>query len=334
MSSISDPKRQPPPPEQLPPVEAPDATFIIQLFVVPGVIVAIIVLVWTLFNWLAQMGNDPLSYVKALDRNNQARWQSAVNLADALREPGNSALKSNTEVATKLAEMLEREIEAAHNDDKTSLQLRVYLCHALGEFTVPQVLPALIKAAGTQRAEDERYVRFAALKGLTVFLSGQPSVSDALRTQLRPVMLKAADDPETLVRSTAAFGLGALGDDESGAKLKQMLADKHPNVRYNAATMLASHGDLTSEKVLAEMLGSKPSAASEPDSDEAALQAEHTAIVVNAMRATAKLATAQPQADLTALRAAIKQLSTSDPSKQVKLESAALLSRLEQLRKQ
>ena len=77
----------------LPPVEPPSARFILQLFVVPAVIVTIIVLVWLLFNWLAQMGSDPTKYVAALRSNSKARWQAAASLADVLNDVRNADLK-------------------------------------------------------------------------------------------------------------------------------------------------------------------------------------------------------------------------------------------------
>jgi hypothetical protein len=199
MSSSSETPRKVSPEDTLPPVEPPSATFIIQLFVVPAVIVAIIVVVWTLFNWLAQMGNDPMSFVRALERNNEARWQAAVNLADALRDPRNAELKQNTAVAQKLAEILTTEIEN-NPTDKSSLQLRVYLCNALGEFTVPEVVPALIRAATAGHEPDEKYVRFAAIKGLAVFAGNLKPGDSALRAQIEPVMLKASSDDEPLMR--------------------------------------------------------------------------------------------------------------------------------------
>ena len=76
-------------------------------------------------------------------------------------------------MAQKLAEILTTEIET-NPADKSSLQLRVYLCNALGEFTVPDVVPALIRAATAGREPDEKYVRFAAIKGLAVFAANLP----------------------------------------------------------------------------------------------------------------------------------------------------------------
>ena len=45
-------------PETLPPVEPPSAKFIVQLFVVPGLIVAAIVGAWLLFGKLASAEQD------------------------------------------------------------------------------------------------------------------------------------------------------------------------------------------------------------------------------------------------------------------------------------
>ena len=52
------------PDDSLPPVEPPSAAFLVQLFLVPGIIVAIIVCVWLSFHWLAHLGNDPQAYVR------------------------------------------------------------------------------------------------------------------------------------------------------------------------------------------------------------------------------------------------------------------------------
>src|SRR5581483_9884282 len=98
MSQSSPEPRGLSPDDVLPPVEPPSAGFILQLFIVPGVIVVIIVMVWLMFHWLVQQGNDPEAYVAALQRNNEARWQAAVNLANALRNErgtGYDELKHN-----------------------------------------------------------------------------------------------------------------------------------------------------------------------------------------------------------------------------------------------
>src|SRR5687768_581572 len=74
--------------ELLPPVEPPSAGFIIQLFVIPAVIVAAVVLFWFVIESLARSGEqDPDQIVRDLRSNNQARFQRAKDLADMLRLP-------------------------------------------------------------------------------------------------------------------------------------------------------------------------------------------------------------------------------------------------------
>lgn len=316
------------PDDALPPVEAPNASFIIQLFVIPAVIVGVIVMVWMLFNWLAQMGNDPLSYVKALERNNEARWQAAVNLADALRDPRNVELKRNEAVAERLAGILDAEIEA-HRTDKNSRLLRVYLCNALGDFTVPQVVPPLVRAATAPQDDDEKYVRFAAIKGLTVFASGLPGGQSHTTSQILPVMLAAASDAEPLVRSTAAFALGALGGKQAIDRLSQLLNDAYPNVRYNAALMLASHGQIAAARVLVEMLNPKNTVPLVSEEAQSERDAKRETILFNALRAVKKLAGKNPTANLVELRSAIVELKSADVEPRVQVEAADVLKDLE-----
>ncbi len=79
--------------DALPPVQPPSAGFILQLFVVPGIIVVVIVLVWLMFNWVARTGNDPDEYVAALRRNNANRWQAAFGLAGSDRAEQGAAAR-------------------------------------------------------------------------------------------------------------------------------------------------------------------------------------------------------------------------------------------------
>jgi hypothetical protein len=317
--------------EHLPPVQAPSGAFVLQLFIVPAVIVGVIALLYALFFWWGQVRSDDAEkYVQALERDNQARWQAAVNLADALRDPRNVELKKNAAIAIKLAAVLEREIEAGHTD-KQSLQLRIYLCHALGEFQVPDGVQALLLAARTEREPDEKYVRFAALKALTVFVSqpggaGQaPGDAGQANSQILPVMLDASQDPEPLVRSTAAFALGALGGPQAMARLQRMLSDASSNVRYNAATMLASQGQMAAVPVLAEMLDAQSVVDVGPqEEDEPSRQNKRVAIMVNGLRAARKLAAQHPGEKLRRLRDAVGQLEASREPASVRLEAVAV----------
>ena len=82
----SDPRSKLAPEESLPEVVAPGAGFLLQLFLIPMVIVSIIVMVWLMFSWLAQMGNDPADLVASLQKGSNQSWQDAATLADLLRD--------------------------------------------------------------------------------------------------------------------------------------------------------------------------------------------------------------------------------------------------------
>ena len=94
--------------ELLPPVEPPSAGFLLQLFVVPAVIVAGVVLVWFVIESLARGGEqDPEAIVAALRSPTQG-FQQAKDLADMLRVPERyPELKVNRDLAKKLGELVE-----------------------------------------------------------------------------------------------------------------------------------------------------------------------------------------------------------------------------------
>lgn len=307
--------------DQLPPVQPPSGAFIVQLFVVPAVIVGVIALLYALFFWWGQVrGGDAEKYVEALERDTPARWQAAVSLADALRDPRNVELKHNSAIAQKLSAVLEREMQSGSTDE-SSLQLRIYLCHALGEFQVADGVPALLTAAKTNRSSEEKYVRFAAIKALAVFVS-QPEYKDQDRDKILPLMLDVSQDSsEPLVQSTAAFALGALGGPEADARLERMLGAS-TNVRYNAATMLASRGKLAAVPVLKQMLDPKsPLEMGTEKEDRANAENKRITIMVSALRATRKLAAQHPDEKLDGLLAAVKQLESSQEPASVRLEA-------------
>jgi HEAT repeat protein len=303
--------------KSLPPVEPPSAGFILQLFLIPASIVLIIVGVWLAFNWLAQMGGDPYDYVKALERNSAQRWQVAVNLADALRDPQNDKLRNDAAVARQLSDLLGREIDGGGMSEE-AIQLRGYLCNALGEFETPEVvIPVLVKAAGTERDEKEMGVRFAAVKALAVLLSKSPQIKRSAHPEVLAVLLRNADESEPLLRSTAAFGLGAFGGDEARAKLEHMASDLYPDVRYNAATTLARLGDEAATPVIVEMLSPGDPAGVTIEKDVNARDGKRASIQINALRAATELAAKNAQLDVSPLVTAIDRLRAAHPTKSI-----------------
>lgn len=320
--------------DALPPVEPPSAGFIVQLFVIPGIIVFIIVMIWLMFNWLAQKGNDPAAFVRELSKNNANRWQAAVNLADALRQSrahGPDSLKNNAELATQVSDVLAAELKTG-SLEQDALELRIFLCHALGEFRVNVGLPVLLKAAETRRGDKEDAVRCAATAAIALLAENAPPPDAPLREQRQQVLLAASHDEDKLVRSAAAYAMGVVGGDSLLARLREMLTDNYPDARYNAATGLARHGDPACVEVLCEMLDSDETAGVQIEENPQARDYKRALIVVNGLRAARQLVAhespAEPQT-IAALEKAVAKLQRSQFGKsmsnnQVGIELAEL----------
>ena len=319
------------PDDHLPPVEPPSAGFVVQLFVIPALIVVIMFALGAGIKLLVERDNDPQSYVEALRSNNAGRWQAANDLADVLRNPRNDGLKDDAHLAGELANILNREIDEGRFD-QDPIELRVYLCHLLGEFRAPVVLDALVKAAKADRDPAEAAVRFAAMKALAVWLDGSPHASKDLVEKLMPTIMAASRDEQPLLRSTAAFALGAADTSDAKARLERMLVDSYPDVRYNAATTLARHGDAEAVDVLAEMLDADQALALEKEDEPQSRQYKRNLILVNALRATKDLAEKNGKADLHPLAKAVERLTTSELPSRIQVEAKEVLFELNQRR--
>ena len=116
MSETSRPTTSLSPDDALPPVEPPSAGFLVQLFVIPGLIVAIIVAVWLTFYWLANMGNDPRQYIPKLRGNAETRWQAAANLAGSMQGEAGDEIKNDVKVAQDLVAILNEAIDEGAMD--------------------------------------------------------------------------------------------------------------------------------------------------------------------------------------------------------------------------
>lgn len=318
------------PDDQLPPVEPPSPGFIVQLFVIPALIVVIMFALGAGIKWLVERDNDPQSYVESLRRNNAGRWQAASDLADLLRNPRNQRLKDDAHLAQELVGILNKEL-ADGSFDKNAIELRVYLCHLLGEFHVPDVLDVLVKAAKTERDPSEATVRFAAMKALAVWLDGSPHASKEV-DKLMPTLLEASRDDQPLLRSTAAFALGAANTKEANERLERMLVDSYPDVRYNAATMLATRGDAEAVDVLAEMLDADQAGALEKEAETQSRRYKRDLILVNALRATKDLSEKNRQADLQPLAKAVERLTAPELPSAIQVQAKEVLFDLNQRR--
>jgi len=265
------------PDKNLPPVQPPTLGFLVQLFVIPGLIVAVIVMVWMLFNWLAHMGSDPGKELDVLASGSKGRWQAAYNLAKQLAEDREGKLRGNTEMATKMSSVLTTALDTPlpkgsdlkeKEEKQEALQLRYYLVRSLGLFTVDPGTKVLLRAATPSDDADELPVQIAALDSLgqlaSAMLTPAKGASESKprswdhEAEVRAAMLAASQRNDVEVRERAAFHLGQFQDPAVTARLEQLTEDAQLFTRFHAATSLAIQGNAKALAVLREMLEVTP----------------------------------------------------------------------------
>ena len=129
--TIAPARDEPPSLPDLPPVEAPSAGFVVQLFVIPAIVVAVVIFVWLLFGKLAGGERDPAEYVRRL-RQGSGDWRSAFELASLIQN--DAKLANDPHLLGELSDLLSSELKAKDSDP----QLKVYLIKTLGAFQTPE----------------------------------------------------------------------------------------------------------------------------------------------------------------------------------------------------
>jgi hypothetical protein len=322
------------PADSLPPVAPPTATFILQLFLIPLLIVSIVVLLWLLFGWLAHIGHDNASdLVRGIERGDNSSGQLAFELAGLLRspDPKYDALRRDAAVAGRLAAFLDRDLaEPLTRADEKRVMRRMYLCRILGEFHVPAGLDVLMRAAKEDRDPVDVEIRFSAIEAIASLADhcGPESfqtgpVMDLLLETSRTSdnsSDSAADStagdaalyrPRAELRAVAAYALGVIGGEQATERLTQMLHDTYPNARFNAATGLARHGNAECIGVLREMLDPDNELAVKDEANPNVRARKRTTVLLNGIKATLHLAQANPSADLTSLKQSLQSLANS-----------------------
>lgn len=299
--------------ELLPPVEPPSASFILQLFVVPALIVAVVVLVGWLITSLASTGErDPEEIVASLRSSSQNRWQEAFELANSLRIDRDNKLKTNTALANELAKLLADELKAARTDDD-SVKLRSFLAAALGSFQVDDGLATLLEVA---KNDVDDTVRGHAINAVAVmaesFRSAEPPRA-LNHPELVDTFAELASDENDMVRSQVSYALGVLtlapeADPRLQEALEALAEDLYPDARYNAATGLARRGSLLAVSPLKEMLDLESLAVSIKLEARPEMQTrKRNTIIKNALDAVVTVKEKNPAADLSELRSAVEK---------------------------
>ena len=318
------------PDDALPPVQPPSAGFLVQLFVIPGLIVLLMVLVWVLVNWLPQMGNDAETNVRALEGSGANRWQAAVNLANLLRGDSGGELKRDRELARRLADKLKQELAEGRTTEDAVL-LRVYLATALGEFYVDTGLTALVQAIESEERSDLKpSLRTAATRAVAVLSNNLRRETGRSITNPDAVaaVIEASRTDDSLLRTTAAFALGEIGGSAAQQRLRTLLDDfAHPYARYNAATALARQGEPAVIEAIVELLETQqpPETSDEDTPDEQT--AQRTRLVIHGLQAASDLAAANPQVDVRPIISAVEEL-TEDETREVRERAKVVLQSL------
>ena len=334
--------------DMLPPVQPPAASFIMQLFLIPLLIVSVIVGVWMLVSWVANMGTQPTELVNDIEHLNHASWQKALTLANTLRDPRFEHLREDPALAARVSTLLDNQL-AGDQTDRDNLWLQIYLCRVLGEFNIDDGMPTLLKAIQRTDPPEVTEVRRSALQALGLLVDRIGSKQALTNAELIPVLISASqtsaaapasgDGPAVSdarphrIRSTAAFVLGLLESQQAKDQLVTLLDDPNTDVRYNAATGLARQSDSRAAPML------KPDEASlAVDMDESLAEPEkqkwllwkRDLIVANALRSIEKLANDQTTLESAGLIEGLTEVAAGGlVSEAVRIEANKLLKQLQ-----
>src|SRR2546423_6127431 len=111
------PAGEPEPAKGLPTVTAASGRDIVQLFLIPGLIVAGAVTILLGFSWLAGGSRTPEQFLKNIDSANaDIRWRAANDLAQVLKR--DDTLAADVGFALKIAERLARASEELERSEK------------------------------------------------------------------------------------------------------------------------------------------------------------------------------------------------------------------------
>jgi HEAT repeat protein len=232
-------------------VEPPSAGFIVQLFVIPAVIVAVVIVVWLLFGKLAGGERDAMWYVQTL-KSTEANYRSAYELGSLIRN--DPKIAADGKLLGELTDLL-----ASDLTKETDEKLLVYLTAALGVFTTldatdasgkpVDVLSVLRSALTSSKSDDVRKSAALSLASHAARLEGMLDDAATIAALVETKKSESAD-----VRKIAVFTLGFFCGEPAALGLRDRLNDPDRDVRYNAAAALARRGDLAAKGFLEEML--------------------------------------------------------------------------------
>lgn len=249
---------KPPALPDLPPVEAPSAGFVVQLFVIPAAVVVVVIIVWLLFGKLAGGERDPMEYIRQL-RMPTANWRSAYELASLMQnEP---AIASDPKVVGELTDLFSHELDRAEDPkQQDDPRLAQYLALTMGAFKtldgqtlsgqVVDPIDPLSRAVGPKFDKTIRISAAASLAKQAAREEGQLDDPRAVKA-----LAGMAADENAQIRQIAVYALGFFAGSQAEEALRgRVRSDEDRFTRYNAAVALGRRGDPAAEATLREML--------------------------------------------------------------------------------
>ncbi len=204
-------------PDDLPAVEPPSAGFILQLFLVPGILVTVLVaFIWFFFGGPGGGPQSADDFIEALrSANDKYRWKTAEHLAQVLQRDDN--LARNVKLALAITELLEQELKnpppivsASEPEREEAPDTARFLAAAAGRFQVPLALPLLQRMIDQNERTDDvgRRLRLrAALWAVALLgesLNDYDAVPDEKKEELGAALVNEAKASTTTARAVWA----------------------------------------------------------------------------------------------------------------------------------
>jgi HEAT repeats len=306
---------KPPALPDLPPVEAPSAGFVVQLFVIPAAVVLVVIIVWLLFGKLAGGERDAMEYVRQLQLPS-ANWRSAFELASLIKNE--AAVAADPKLLGELTDLLSHELDRyADPKLRDDPKLAQYVAHTLGVFQTleartqnGQVVDPLVPLTRALEPKFDITIRMAAARSLATQAARLNGKLDAPRA-IKALGETAADsNPE--LRQLSVYALGFFDGPAATQILRDRIrSDEDRFVRYNAAVALGRRGDSAAETTLREMLSAADldKAIEIPSATEKQNKIETIQVgAIEALRAAIRNGSPQPA---TSLRPELEKLTKS-----------------------
>lgn len=324
-------------PHELPPVQPPSAGMIVQLFLVPAVIVAAIIGVYSLFGRVASQELDWRQLTTDVrSENPHVRWRGALGLAqmldaDAQRGEKSQDLASRPEIAEALADLY-RQLIGQSNLNEEGLKQVEFLSKALGRLKVPQTIaPVLESGMEPTRNHDVRKHSLIGLAMMIGTLGPQNTLQDDPKLISRLIEISRESDP--LFRHQAAFNLGLLPSPAAIEQLQVLLGDPDQMVQVNAAIGLArndrTEGLVIFHELFRESLRWKLNPGEVKTQEEESAYFERMLMLLNSVKAISRLAPKLSLQERTTFIRELNEMVSSTRDAVLKTDALELIQKLE-----